>query len=956
MVKRVKLQYVRLTALLMVPLFLLLALGFAKTSSVKAAPSDHFVTTWKTDNPGTSNSTSITIPTGGGPGFNYDVDWNNDGTFDQFGITGDVTHDFGAAGTYTIRIAGTFPAIYFNAGGDKEKILDVNQWGTGAWSYTGYAFSGCSNLNVTATDAPNLSSVVDMSGMFAGASSLVGTSAFGTWNTSNVVSMYNMFNGALLFNQDIGSWNTTNVTTMAYMFNSAGAFNQDISGWDVSGVTDMGYMFGNAHSFNQDISSWDTSSVTSFYGTFSNAWAFNQPIGSWNTSSATTMGWMFGTSGSFNQDISAWDTSNVIDMSYMFYIVTAFNQDISGWDTSSVQDMEFMFGFAESFNQPIGSWNVSSVTDMHDMMKHTHAFDQSLAGWNVSNVANMSNFFLNAGISTANYDATLNAWSALTLQNNVVFDGGDSRYCTSADERADMITNSGWTITDGGLGVCNPFADLSMTTTDSLTSIVAGYTGYEVTQTITNNGPTSVDTINFDLNFNLCLDITGVTTSGTATNVGSYGSSVWTGELASGQNLVLTYAADITCGGGNGIVFDNAIVSSALTGVSLTDSDRSNEDADDATSILLAATSLGTTTTDGVVRVLDDVSSHTFTQTITNSGPLAVDEITFTTSGTSCYNITAVTPSGTAAGTGSYNTGTMVWTGDLQSGQNLVLTFDGTLGCARGNTLTFNHEVSSLSLGGTALSDSSSGNDDYLDTTPIVGPNSDLSMTKAVANANAVAPGGVIQYNITLTNNGYTTVDLTQFDGSGGNPFATALISDFAPSDLTYVSSSNSDIFCMVALSELPANIFPNHTDYQFVMCVYIGSSSLAENESISTTLEFAVAEDSDMEFTNYASTGLEGNDPDANGMFGDLGAAFEGGGTLDFLDLLIANDYNNLGSAAYPVPVEVPGGDPQPGTGTSGLADTGSNQMLALLVAGGLVVTSVAVVGVIKKRASTKA
>ncbi len=52
-----------------------------------------FITTWKTDNAGTSGSTSITIPTTGA-GYNYDVDWNNDGTFDEFGLTGSVTHDF----------------------------------------------------------------------------------------------------------------------------------------------------------------------------------------------------------------------------------------------------------------------------------------------------------------------------------------------------------------------------------------------------------------------------------------------------------------------------------------------------------------------------------------------------------------------------------------------------------------------------------------------------------------------------------------------------------------------------------------------------------------------------------------------------------------------------------------------------------------------------------------------
>lgn len=85
------------------------------------------MTTWKTDNAGTSNSTSITIPTTGS-GYNYSVDWNNDGTFDETGLTANVTHDFGTAGTYTIRITGSFPRIYFNNGGDRLKILSVNQW------------------------------------------------------------------------------------------------------------------------------------------------------------------------------------------------------------------------------------------------------------------------------------------------------------------------------------------------------------------------------------------------------------------------------------------------------------------------------------------------------------------------------------------------------------------------------------------------------------------------------------------------------------------------------------------------------------------------------------------------------------------------------------------------------------------------------------------------------------
>lgn len=74
-------------------LLLLCVMMFGCIQFVSAQASTSFITTWKTDNTGTSNSTSITIPTTGS-GYNYDVDWNNDGTFDQFGLTGSVTHDF----------------------------------------------------------------------------------------------------------------------------------------------------------------------------------------------------------------------------------------------------------------------------------------------------------------------------------------------------------------------------------------------------------------------------------------------------------------------------------------------------------------------------------------------------------------------------------------------------------------------------------------------------------------------------------------------------------------------------------------------------------------------------------------------------------------------------------------------------------------------------------------------
>jgi hypothetical protein len=146
---------------LIVVLLLLAGLGI---SPAHAAPSDHFVTTWKTDNPGQSNDTSIMVPIYGGP---YNVDWDNDGTFDEFGLYGNVTHDFGRAGTYTIRIDGSYTTIFFFDTGDKDKILSLDQWGTQTWTSMRMAFYGCSNLEVPATDTPDFSAVTDMDYMFA---------------------------------------------------------------------------------------------------------------------------------------------------------------------------------------------------------------------------------------------------------------------------------------------------------------------------------------------------------------------------------------------------------------------------------------------------------------------------------------------------------------------------------------------------------------------------------------------------------------------------------------------------------------------------------------------------------------------------------------------------------------------------------------------------------------------
>lgn len=171
-------------------------------------PLGSFVTTWKTDNSGDSDSTAITIPTFPGETYDYDVSWNTDGVWET-GFTGDATHDYGEAGTYTVSIRGDFPQIYFNNAGDKDKLLSVERWGSTLWSSMENAFYGCVNLVCNATDAPKLSQVVSTTSMLREASS---------------------------FDEDIGHWNVSNVSDMSFMLEgvtlSVANYDGLLNGWN----------------------------------------------------------------------------------------------------------------------------------------------------------------------------------------------------------------------------------------------------------------------------------------------------------------------------------------------------------------------------------------------------------------------------------------------------------------------------------------------------------------------------------------------------------------------------------------------------------------------------------------------------------------------------------------------------------------------------------------------------
>jgi surface protein len=361
-----------------------------------------------------------------GSGYDYALDCEDDGTLDYGGLTGDFNCSYPSAGVYHIKIYGDFPEIYFNSSHnqDSKKIISLDAWDDHEFRTLEKAFYRASNLEINATDIPNLENVTSMKQAFTDIRAI---------NSSN-----------------LNDWNVSNVENMAVLFYDINHFNQNISDWDVSHVKNMSAMFGET-AFNSDISSWDVSQVEDMSFMFTIVQEFNQDIGDWNVSNVTDMTYMFQQVYYFNQDIGNWDMSKVESIEGMFSGAEKFNQDISGWNLASLNgSLHNLFYYATAFNQDVGGWNVSQVTDMNDSFNTARSFNQDLGDWNISNVTGMYNMFRETNLSISNYDNTLNGWyNNPTHRENINMNEVCAYYCDEDENgRYELMNSEGWIIDD----------------------------------------------------------------------------------------------------------------------------------------------------------------------------------------------------------------------------------------------------------------------------------------------------------------------------------------------------------------------------------------------------------------------------------------------------------------------------------------------------------------------------
>ncbi len=449
------------------------------SSSFLSAQDDLFITVWDTSYDGGECKNCVKIGVNHFLEYEYDIDWENDGEFDEFGLTGNAFHDYEVEGIYEVAIRGKFPQLkmygnpyyYSNFTNDRLRIVDIKQWGDISWLDFSDSFAYCPNLNISAVDAPDLSLVENMNYAFAGCNSL--SSDLNHWDVSNIKSMQRTFLRIDNFNADISNWDVSNVEDMRYMFSRTEQINCDLGNWDVSNVTNMHSMFKQATEFNQDLNNWDVSNVEVMEDMFYRAISFNQNIGDWDVSNVTNMHGMFELAFSFNIDISRWDVSSVENMSSMFFSARSFNQEIGEWDVFNVTTMERMFEDANEFNgdlsqwrfpktvslarmfegtryfnSDISQWDVSNVKNLRDMFCNADRFNQYLGDWNIStDITDLGNFLAYSGMSRSNYEETLNGWAVNpNTPDSISMDASKMVYCDQSGRN--LLLDKGWTILD----------------------------------------------------------------------------------------------------------------------------------------------------------------------------------------------------------------------------------------------------------------------------------------------------------------------------------------------------------------------------------------------------------------------------------------------------------------------------------------------------------------------------
>ena len=166
-----------------------------------------------------------------------------------------------------------------------------------------------------------------------------------------------------------------------------------------------------------------------------------------NLSSVTNVYAMFAYCSSLTT-VPLFNLSNCTNAYAMFYQCTALTT-VPLFNLSNCTNAYAMFYLCTALTT-VPLLNLSSVTNAYAMFSGCTALT-TVPLLNLSKVTNAANMFSGVTLTTQSYSDFLINLATLPLQSGVSFHGGNSKYNPAAAiARAYLVSNFGWTITDGG--------------------------------------------------------------------------------------------------------------------------------------------------------------------------------------------------------------------------------------------------------------------------------------------------------------------------------------------------------------------------------------------------------------------------------------------------------------------------------------------------------------------------
>ncbi|MBE1484741.1 putative repeat protein (TIGR01451 family) [Plantactinospora soyae] len=331
---------------------------------------------------------------------------------------------------------------------------------------------------------------------------------------------------------------------------------------------------------------------------------------------------------------------------------------------------------------------------------------------------------------------------------------------------------------------------LIVTKSADLSSVAAGQT---VHYSITVNNTSSVAFTGVALTDPLAAVLDDAAYNGDATTtsgaVSFAGSTLsWTGDLAAGAVATITYSVTV-----NGTVTGNQLLTNTVTSATLgTNCASGSLDIRCTTTVPIAALAF-VKTADAATATPGDVVRYTVT--VTNTGQAAYTGAGFTDALTSVLDDATYNVDATAtAGTLSFTSPNLVWSGNLAVGASVTVSYSVTVRSPDPGNRTMTNTVVSTTLGNNCPS----GGTDVRCTAVVTVLVPGLVLTN-VASTSTATPGSTVGYTVTVTNTGqtaYTGISVTTallevLDGAVWNGDATTSsgVLSFTSSTLTWTGN-----------------------------------------------------------------------------------------------------------------------------------------------------------------------